>query len=270
MTRTSARRPELRLLVGALIAGVLTVLAVAGLSGCVSAVSADERPGRPSAAGTAVSTTTRIQVPADAGPSDLTVVASLLSAVHVVSVAPQHPGYDRSCRRGHGCVFGPAWSDDTAAPDAHDGCDTRNNVLAEQLSNPEFKPGTRRCVVISGVLNDPYTGRMIAFTKAATSLVQIDHVYPLSRAWNFGAWTWTAQQRATFANDTEVNLLAVDAASNQAKSDSGLSEWMPTNPAWRCRYAVKYLTVASRYKLAITAADRDTAVRACSVAGSIR
>ncbi|HET7724940.1 MAG TPA: hypothetical protein VFK68_09895, partial [Propionibacteriaceae bacterium] len=28
-------------------------------------------------------------------------------------------GYDRSCSPGHGCVFGPAWSDDTSAPGGH-------------------------------------------------------------------------------------------------------------------------------------------------------
>ena len=47
------------------------------------------------------------------------------------------------------CVFGPAWSDDQDAPGGHDGCDTRNNVLAQDLSDVVFKPGTRDCVVLS-------------------------------------------------------------------------------------------------------------------------
>ena len=43
---------------------------------------------------------------------------------------------------------------------------TRNDVLGAQLVDVEFKPGTRDCKVVSGTLNDPYTGNVIDFTTA--------------------------------------------------------------------------------------------------------
>jgi len=48
--------------------------------------------------------------------------------------------------------------------------------------------GRSRCVVIAGtLLADPYTGRWIEFRKATAARVQIDHLYPLARAWDMGA-----------------------------------------------------------------------------------
>jgi hypothetical protein len=37
---------------------------------------------------------------------------------------------------------------------------------------------------------EPYTGRRIEFRKAAATKVQIDHLYPLARAWDMGAAGW--------------------------------------------------------------------------------
>ncbi len=74
------------------------------------------------------------------------------------------------------CVFGPAWSDDQDAPGGHDGCDTRNNVLAQDLSDVVFKPGTRDCLVLSGAMTDPYSGDRIEFERSQAKSVQIDHV----------------------------------------------------------------------------------------------
>src|SRR5664280_3577045 len=60
-----------------------------------------------------------------------------LSSLETVTVRARTKvaGYDRSCSLGHGCVFGPAWSDDTTAAGGHNGCDTRNDVLAGQLQD---------------------------------------------------------------------------------------------------------------------------------------
>ncbi|WP_328320026.1 hypothetical protein OHA70_20715 [Kribbella sp. NBC_00382] len=57
-----------------------------------------------------------------------------------------------------------------AGPGGHDGCDTRNNVLAKQLTDVSFKAGAKHCVVMSGQLLDPYTSRLINFRKAAPRL----------------------------------------------------------------------------------------------------
>lgn len=99
-------------------------------------------------------------------------VAQLLVQLDTVDSLADVDGYDRSCKKGSGCVFGPAWTDDSSAPGSHNGCDTRNDVLATQMIDIEFKPGTRDCKVAAGILHDPYTGSTID----DLGKIQIDHV----------------------------------------------------------------------------------------------
>jgi hypothetical protein len=190
----------------------------------------------------------------------------LLASVTVVSTRPHVPGYDRDCDGGHGCVFGPAWTDDTDAPGGHNGCGTRNDVLAAQLTDVAYRTGANRCIVMSGTLADPYTGKRIRFVKRDAVAVQIDHVYPLAAAWDMGAARWPLAQRQRFANDVEYNLLAVDGKANQAKGDKTPADWLPPNRADHCFYVGKYLSAAQHYALPITRADRDaitTVIKHC-------
>ncbi|MBP2187148.1 HNH endonuclease family protein [Nocardia goodfellowii] len=182
-------------------------------------------------------------------------VEQLLASVRVIAERPHPGGYERGCKSGQACVFGESWTDDHDGPGGHDGCDTRNNVLAKQLTQVSYRPGTRDCVVVSGALEDPYTGQSIGFSKDNAREIQIDHVYALAAAWDMGASMWPAERRVAFANDVEVNLLATAAGVNQAKGDSTPSEWLPPARANHCFYAGKYLTVAVRYDLPVTAAD---------------
>ncbi|UFT00281.1 HNH endonuclease family protein [Nocardia huaxiensis] len=180
----------------------------------------------------------------------------LLTGVRVIAARPHPGGYQRGCKSGQACVFGTAWTDDYDGPGGHDGCDTRNNVLARQLSGVGFKQGAKNCVVLSGTLDDPYTGTRTTFAKADAGQVQIDHVYPLAAAWDMGASEWTLERRVQFANDVDLNLLAVNGKINQAKGDQTPGEWLPPSAAGHCFYAGKYLTVARQYGLPITAGDR--------------
>jgi hypothetical protein len=182
-------------------------------------------------------------------------LTSLLTAVAVIDARVHTPGYDRDCASGRGCVFGPAWTDDTDAPGGHNGCDTRDDVLAGQLRGVSFSPGTHRCVVTAGTLLDPYTGKRVDFRKRDAGTVQIDHVYPLAAAWDMGAARWPLELRERFANDETYNLLAVAGAANQDKGDKTPADWLPPSAAGRCFYAGKYLSVAARYHLPVTAAD---------------
>lgn len=122
--------------------------------------------------------------------------------------------------------------------------------------------------VIAGSLPaEPYTGRRIEFRKAAANKVQVDHLYPLARAWDMGAAHWPLRRRIDFANDQAANLLAVDGPANASKNDSGPGEWMPLNRNYRCTYVLRYLQVARKYVLPITANDRDAAqamTRSCA------
>ncbi len=149
-------------------------------------------------------------------------------------------------------AFGPAWQDTN-----HNGCDTRNDVLARDLSQLVFRAGTHNCIVLSGVLADPYTGTTINFVRGNTTstAVQIDHVVPLAWAWRYGASAWTATQRLDYANDL-ADLYAVDGRANAQKSDSGPANWMPSNVAFQCQYVEKFVTTVSRYGLSIDGSDR--------------
>lgn len=147
--------------------------------------------------------------------------------------------------------FGPAWSDVD-----HNGCDQRDDVLNRDLAAKLWEPGTHDCVVVSGLLADPYTGRTIAFAKADAGAVQIDHVVALSDAWQTGAASWDDSRRVAFANDL-LDLLAVDAATNEAKSDSDAASWLPPNTTFRCAYVARQVTVKATWGLWVTPAEHD-------------
>ena len=161
-------------------------------------------------------------------------------------------GYERSCGEGDGCVFGPAWADVD-----RNGCDQRNDVLHRDLAEIEVRDGTQGCVVVAGLLDDPYTGATVEFLKEDAAEVPIDHVVPLAAAWVQGAAEWTTEERTAFANDLS-NLMATTREQNSAKGDSTAEEWLPPDPAYGCSYATVVITVKDRYALSVTPAEADT------------
>ena len=153
--------------------------------------------------------------------------------------------------------FGQAWADED-----HNGCDTRNDVLARDLVEASLDPATGGCVVLTGLLDDPYTGAVITFRRGAASAdVQIDHVVALADAWSSGARDWTLPQRQAFANDP-ANLLAVDGSANQDKGASNAAAWLPPNTGYRCVYALRQLRVKSAYGLSVTPDEQRALARA--------
>ncbi|MCW2693551.1 MAG: hypothetical protein JWM67_2155 [Mycobacterium sp.] len=168
-----------------------------------------------------------------------------LAALPVKGRAPM-TGYSRD-------AFGPAWADVD-----RNGCDTRDDVLARDLTGVTTKPGTHGCVVTSGTLADPYSGTVIAFTRgqATSAAVQIDHVVPLGDAWQTGAQAWTADRRRAFANDPQ-ELLAVAGRLNEQKGDGDAATWLPPAVGYRCAYAARQVAVKSAYGLWVTPAEHD-------------
>lgn len=144
--------------------------------------------------------------------------------------------------------FGSGWA-------SIDGCDTRNIVLAETLRDVEL--GEDGCVVLSGILQDPYTGKEISFQRGSTTSgqVQIDHVVALSEAWQKGAQQLAFDERVVFANDS-LNLLAVDGPANQQKGDSDAASWLPTNRTFRCQYVARQIAVKQKYRLWVSEAEK--------------
>ena len=144
---------------------------------------------------------------------------------------------------------GPAWQDVD-----RNHCDTRDDILRRDLVPFTLKPGSK-CVVVSGDLHDPYTGKIIHFVRgAASTVVQIDHVVALAAAWRTGAAEWRPHRRLVYANDPAV-LLAVNGPANEAKSDSDASEWVA--PQYSCRYVAQQVAIKKKYTLWITTAEHD-------------
>ncbi len=162
-------------------------------------------------------------------------------------------------------AFGPAWTDANSAALGHNGCDTRNDVLRRDLRDAVLKAGTHGCVVLSGMLPNPYTGTTIQFVRGrrTSALVQIDHVVALGDAWQTGAQYWAVAERVTFANDP-LELLAVDAHDNEAKGDADAASWLPPNKPFRCLYVARQVQVKARYHLAVTPPERDAMQRVLS------
>jgi hypothetical protein len=181
--------------------------------------------------------------------------STALAALAAIKVAPAAPmaGYSRS-------QFGNGWVDID-----HNGCDTRNDILARDLAGIVTKPETRNCVVLSGSLIDPYSGAAISFQRGQTTseAVQIDHVVSLADAWRTGAQDWTTEQRTKFANDV-IELLAVSGPLNDAKGDGDAATWLPPNSATRCNYVARQVAIKATYGLWMTPAEKDASATVLS------
>lgn len=232
---------------------VALLTATTALTACTVPRAPSEAP-RDDRSTSGASSTPRTSGPATGTAPGAARARELLAVVRIVARRPDVPGYDRDCGPGDGCVFGTRWNDDTDAPDGRDGCDTRNDVLAAQLVDVRFSERSPGCDVVAGTLVDPYTGRTMDYATQGAQ-IHVDHLFPLAAAWDLGAAAWTPQRRARFANDTALELLAVEGAANQRKGDSTPASWLPPRKAFRCTYVTAYLEVAHAYDLAVTAAD---------------
>ncbi|WP_426593963.1 HNH endonuclease family protein [Cellulomonas sp. McL0617] len=162
--------------------------------------------------------------------------------------------------------FGQPWADVD-----HNGCDTRNDVLARDLVDKRTRGD--HCTVLTGTLDEPYTGEQEEFVRGPSSAtVQIDHVVALADAWETGAQQWSAHKRLAFANDP-ANLLAVDGPANQDKGAGDAATWLPPNKGYRCVYVLRQIRVKAAYGLWATAAEHDAFARVlgrCVVAKQAR
>jgi len=172
-----------------------------------------------------------------------------LSELEVKGRAPK-TGYERD-------LFGSPWSDVD-----RNGCDTRNDVLLRDLISRTFQSSRDRCIIIEGVLIDPYSGERIEFIRGrVTSLaVQIDHVVALSNAWQTGAFRWSEEKRKRFANDP-LNLLAVKGSLNSQKGDGDAATWLPPKKSFRCAYVARQIAVKLSYGLWLTSPEKGAMER---------
>lgn len=179
--------------------------------------------------------------PTPTSPTSFEAASPAAQALEKLAVKGRAPktGYTRD-------AFGDGWGSVM-------GCNTRNIILSRDLVETELND---ECQVVKGVLNDPYSGKVMIFSREDSDAVQIDHVVSLSDAWQKGAQQLTEAQRIQFANDP-LELLAVDGALNQQKGDSDAATWLPPLKSFRCSYVARQIAVKQKYALWVTQAEKD-------------
>ncbi|MHA4850962.1 DUF3761 domain-containing protein [Rhodococcus sp. MSC1_016] len=162
------------------------------------------------------------------------------------------------------------WSDDVAVEGGRNGCDTRNDILRRDLTTVVLVPGSRGCVVRSGQLQDPYSGKILAFTsdnEGPFATVEIDRVVALADARRTGAQQLDEQTVRALANDPR-NLQAVDGTASRQKAGRDASAWLPPNATYHCTYVAQQVDVKSIYRLAVSQQERDTIARVLGGCGA--
>ena len=133
------------------------------------------------------------------------------------------------------------------------GCNTRKEVLIAESLDP-VQIGAR-CAITGGRWFSIYDN----VETTDSSSFDLDHMVPLSEAWDSGAWNWNADQRKHFANDLDqpIFLIAVTASSNRSKSDRDPAEWMPPNSGYHCEYVRIWIEIKRAWDLSVDQAEHN-------------
>ncbi|RPE74883.1 MULTISPECIES: HNH endonuclease family protein [unclassified Frondihabitans] len=251
MPRTPRRRRQKNTpLLGLVVLGAVLVIGALATSGALKPLGYDPAgssstsdTGSSGTAGTTDTAATPAAIPA----------AAARKSLAGLTVRPWATGvrYDRERD------FGDAWRDVD-----HNGCDTRNDILARDLTSITRSAD---CKVRSGTLRSLYSGEKVAFVRgpASSEEVQIDHLVPLSDAWRTGGQNLTQAQREALANDP-LELQAVDGHSNNSKGNKNAAEWLPSDTGSRCVYVTRQIQVKAKYGLWVTSSERAAMSRILS------
>lgn len=136
-----------------------------------------------------------------------------------------------------------------------DGCSLRQRIIKREFGETAVLDG---CNVVAGEYDEPYTGKHLVFSarEQISKGVQIDHVVALSDAWQKGAQYKDKDIRYAIATDP-LNLLAVESAANEKKSDGDAATWLPANKKFRCQYVARQVSVKYKYGLWVTEAEKN-------------
>lgn len=140
-----------------------------------------------------------------------------------------------------------------------EGCNLRQRIIKREFGETAVLDG---CNVVAGEYDEPYTGEHKVFStrEEISKGVQIDHVVALSDAWQKGAQYKDKDTRYAIATDA-LNLLAVDSAANEKKSDGDAATWLPSNKKFRCQYVARQVSVKYKYGLWVTEAEKEAISR---------
>ena len=144
------------------------------------------------------------------------------------------------------------WVDDHRTPECYD---TRALVLIRDSGSDVKFSSTNPCKVYSGEWVDPYSGTTLKMAQD----IQIDHVVALKNAYDAGAWAWDYQHRCLYANfmGFEQHLISASSAENNAKSDLGPEDWMPSDSNYACQHLHNWLAVKFIWGLTMTQREAE-------------
>lgn len=134
-----------------------------------------------------------------------------------------------------------------------DGCNTRAEVLKIESQVPTTQ--NANCTIQTGKWFSYYDGK----TWTVGSDLDIDHMVPLSEAWDSGAQRWTATQREAYANDLDwdYTLVAVTNSVNRSKGDRDPAEWLPPDSSVHCQYIGEWVSVKYRWGLSVDPTEKN-------------
>ncbi|WP_339721230.1 DUF1524 domain-containing protein [uncultured Paraglaciecola sp.] len=141
---------------------------------------------------------------------------------------------------------------------------TRHEMLLQTSTKAVAFKSDKECNVLTGEWYDPYSSE--TFTESTD--LDLDHVVPLKFAHGHGASSWSRNQKAQFANDSE-NLILAQASLNRQKGAKGISDWLPPNHRYRCEYISHFNKVMTKYNLTYAPSERrivNRLVKACNKA----
>ena len=194
---------------------------------------------------TAVVIALAFTVPSQPAPAASNEASVVLETLIVKGKAPA-TGYKRELFEVRG-----TWADLN-----QDGCDTRNEILQRDLLSIATD-SKNKCIVLSGVLTDPYSGNVVNFKRGnlTSQEVPIEHVVAVKDAWIKGAFQWDTATRINFYNDP-LNLLASTKFYNSQKRDGDAATWLPPLKSYRCKYVARQIAVKAKYQIWITSAEK--------------
>lgn len=123
---------------------------------------------------------------------------------------------------------------------------TRHEVLIAASTRP-VTFDNKRCRVLSGQWEDPYTGRGLNDPQR----LDIDHFIPLAEVHRSGGYSWTPAQRRRYTNDlfNPDTLIVVSASANRSKGDKDPAHWLPPNQEFQCEYLKTWVELKRHWEL---------------------
>ncbi len=116
-------------------------------------------------------------------------------------------------------------------------------LIAQSVSAVGFKTG-KQCNVLSGVWNDPYSGKR--FYNPGD--LDADHVVPLKWVHEHGGYLLSDKLKEAIANNP-ANIIVVDKSLNREKGAKPPMEWLPPNEPYQCQYVLRFERIMKKYGL---------------------